>query len=65
MHQRALPQRSRAADAPELAGTCTPTARHMHMHMCAHLLKAAGTQGALDRFCAEIIYFWIIVDYSC
>lgn len=35
-----------------------------HMHVCAHLLRAAGTQLVLDCFCTEILYFWIVVEYS-
>lgn len=49
MHQCTLVERS-SADALELAGICTPTACHMLEHMCAHLLKAAGTHEALACF---------------
>lgn len=51
--------------ASDPAGTCSPTACRMHVHMCAHLLKAAGAEGVLGCFCAEISYLWIIADYSC
>lgn len=51
-------------DSLKLAGMCTPIACHMHRHMCAHLLRAAGARGALACLCAEILYFLIVVDYS-
>lgn len=43
---------------------CTPIACHIHMHVCANLLRVAGTQWVLNCFCAEILYFWIVMDYS-
>lgn len=50
MHQCTLAQRSGAAGALRLAGMCTPTVCHMHMHMCAHLLTACRYTGSIGLF---------------
>lgn len=50
MRQCTLAQRSGAAGALRLAGTCPPTVCHMHMHMCAHLLTACRYTGSIGLF---------------
>lgn len=50
-------QRSRAAVHSSLQA-------RVRSHAYAHVCTSAGTPAVLDCFCAEIVYFWIIVDYS-
>lgn len=43
-------KRSGAAGALRLAGMCTPTVCHMHVHTCAHLLAACRYTGSIGWF---------------